>query len=202
MASRGTPTAGTTRSSRPGPKAAASTAIISAAASAGSPISSGASAATGIPEEARAGLDAFAAGIRSYRRDNLFTGPVRPEISPLEFLRRAPTGSISTSTYTYGIVHRSCIEDWQRDPVWPFFLIESTYEGEHNASDLQIRRQACWSVLCGGNGHLHGQSPDLALRDGWQDALDLPGSVAMARWGDFFRTSRGATSSRISSAGS
>ena len=65
-------------------------------------------------------------------------------------------------------VHRALIDDWKRDPAWPFFLLESTYEGEHNASQQQIRRQAYWSVLCGGNGHVFGNHPIWLLWDGWQ----------------------------------
>ena len=90
-------------------------------------------------------------------------------------------------TYSYNIVHRALLADWQRQPVMPFLLIESTYEGEHNASDLQIRRQAWWSVLCGANGHCMGNNPIWLFWDGWQAALDLPASEAMARWGAFFR---------------
>src|SRR5581483_5911810 len=82
---------------------------------------------------------------------------------------------------------RALQRDWQRDPVWPFYLIESTYEGEHNASDLQIRRQAYWSVLCGGNGHCMGNAPIWWFGPGWEAALEMPASVAMARWGAFFR---------------
>ena len=97
------------------------------------------------------------------------------------------TGSISTRPTPTRSSIASSRQDWQRDPAWPFFLIESTYEGEHNASELQIRRQAYWSVLCGGNGHCMGNKPIWLFGDGWEDALDLPGSVAMARWGAFFR---------------
>jgi hypothetical protein len=42
-------------------------------------------------------------------------------------------------------------------------------------------------VLCGGNGHCFGNHPIWLFWEGWQDALDLPGSLAMARWGGFFR---------------
>jgi hypothetical protein len=44
-----------------------------------------------------------------------------------------------------------------------------------------------WSVLCGGNGHCMGNNPIWLFDPGWQAALDLPGSVAMARWGAYFR---------------
>lgn len=138
------------------------------------------------PEDARPGLDAIAGGIRSAGVRNLFTAHPHPEFSPIESFAGSDWLDINV-TYTYGIVHRALLDDWRRSPPWPFFLIESTYEGEHNASHQQIRRQAYWSVLCGGNGHCMGNHPIWLFWDGWQGALDLPGSVAMARWGGFFR---------------
>jgi hypothetical protein len=138
------------------------------------------------PDESRAGLDAAADGIRSAGVTNLFTGHVRPETSPIEAFEGSEWLDVNV-TYSYGIVHQELIKDWRRDPVWPFFLMESTYEGEHNASDLQIRRQAWWSVLAGANGHIMGNHPIWLFWTGWQDALDLPASVAMAHLGGFFR---------------
>ncbi len=139
------------------------------------------------PLDARPGLDAIAAGIRGTGVKNLFTAHPAPENSPIESFRGADWLDVNV-TYTYGIPHRALLADWQRhDPVWPFFFIESTYEGEHNCSDLQIRRQAYWSVLCGANGHCMGNNPIWLFWGGWREAMDKPGSVAMARWGDFFR---------------
>ena len=133
------------------------------AASAASPISSGASAATGIPATRGRGLDAIAEGIRSAGVKNALHRPPAPEYSPIESFPGADWLDINV-TYTYGMLHRALlIADWQRNPPWPFFLIELTYEGEHNASHLQIRRQAYWSVLCGGNGHCMGNQSDLAV---------------------------------------
>jgi uncharacterized protein DUF4038/collagenase-like protein with putative collagen-binding domain len=141
------------------------------------------------PDASRPGLDATAAGIRSAGVKTLFTAHVHPETSPLEAFAGSDWLDVNV-TYTYGIVHQEMIKDWRRDPAWPFFLVESTYEGEHNASELQIRRQAWWSVLCGANGHIMGNHPIWLFWTGWQAALDLPGSVAMARWGGFFRSLR------------
>jgi hypothetical protein len=138
------------------------------------------------PEKTRAGLDAVAQGLREAGVATLFTGHTHPEYSAADTFAGSDWLDLNI-TYTYGIVHRLLIEDWQRRPVMPFFLIESTYESEHNASHQQIRRQAYWSVLCGGNGHCMGNHPIWLFGEGWQDALDLPGSLAMARWGDFFR---------------
>ena len=138
------------------------------------------------PLNARESLDAIAGGIRSQGVKNLFTAHPAPENSPIESFPGADWLDVNV-TYTYGIPHRALLLDWQRNPVWPFFFIESTYEGEHNCSELQIRRQAYWSVLCGANGHCMGNNPIWLFWGGWREAMDLPGSAAMARWGDFFR---------------
>lgn len=131
-------------------------------------------------------LDALAQGLRSTGITTPFTAHVHPEDSPIEEFPGADWLDVNP-TYTYGIVHRKLIDDWNRQPAWPFFLIESTYEGEHDASELQIRRQAWWSVLCGANGHLIGNKPMWLFGQGWQAQLRSPASIAMARWGDFLR---------------
>ena len=140
------------------------------------------------PDEPRGtGLDAIAAGIRSTGVNNLFTAHVPARRHRGSTPSRAPTGWMSTSPTPTASSTAPCSHDWRRQPVTPYVLIESTYEGEHNASDLQVRRQAWWSVLCGAVGHCMGNNPIWLFWDGWQAALDLPASVAMARWGAFFR---------------
>lgn len=139
------------------------------------------------PGAALGPLDALAHGLRSTGITTPFTAHVHPEDSPIEAFPGVDWLDVNP-TYTYGIVHRKLIDDWNRDPAWPFFLIESTYEGEHDASELQIRRQAYWSVLCGANGHIMGNKPMWLFGKGWEDALLSPGSVAIARWGEFLRT--------------
>jgi hypothetical protein len=138
------------------------------------------------PGETAVALDQLARGIRAAGVDNLFTAHVLPECSPVDVFPEHDWLDLNP-TYTYEVVHRKLQTDWKRNPAWPFFLVESTYEGEHNASELQVRRQAYWSVLCGGNGHCMGNKPIWLFGDGWEAALDLPGSVGMARWGAFFR---------------
>jgi hypothetical protein len=138
------------------------------------------------PGAAAPALTATARAIRATGVDNLFSAHVLPECSPLDVFPEHEWLDLNP-TYTYHIVHWKLRDDWRRDPVWPFYLVESTYEGEHNASELQIRRQAYWSVLCGANGHCMGNRPIWLFDPGWEAALDLPGSVAMARWGAFFR---------------
>jgi hypothetical protein len=136
------------------------------------------------PGDATAGLTAIAAGLREGGVTNLMVSHVLPESSALDL--PGMDWVDFNLTYTYEVVHRKVLLDWLRDPPVPSVLVESSYEGEHNASPLQIRRQAYWSVLCGGNGHVFGNLPIWPFRQGWQQALDLPGSVAMQRFGEFF----------------
>ena len=62
-------------------------------------------------------------------------------------------------------------------PVRPFFLGESTYEGEHGdwGSAVQARKQAYWCVLGGGFGHAYG-SPNWNFPTNWREVLELPGA--------------------------
>ena len=65
-------------------------------------------------------------------------------------------------------------------PVRPFFLGESTYEGEHGdwGSATQARKQAYWCVLGGGFGHAYG-SPNWNFPNNWRQALELPGADSL-----------------------
>jgi hypothetical protein len=49
--------------------------------------------------------------------------------------------------------------NYGRRPVRPFVLIESTYEGEHDAKPEQIWRQAWWAMLNGACGQFFGNNP-------------------------------------------
>ncbi len=70
--------------------------------------------------------------------------------------------------------------EFAKNPVRPFFLGESTYEGEHGAwgSALQARKQAYWCVLGGGFGHAYG-SPNWNLPKNWREVLELPGANSL-----------------------
>ncbi len=153
------------------------------------------------PGEALDHLDAIVAGIKESDCRHLFTAGTAPERSPAIDFGRGGWLDLNL-TYTYEIVHRRLLADYSRQPVLPFLLFESTYEGEHNASAVQIRRQAYWAILCGGCGQLMGNLPiwgfyapgapmqgtcflDNEGRDssstcaGWQAALDSQGSRDM-----------------------
>ena len=70
--------------------------------------------------------------------------------------------------------------EFAKIPVRPFFLGESTYEGEHGAwgSALQTRKQAWWCVLGGGFGHAYG-SANWNFPANWRDVLELPGANSL-----------------------
>jgi hypothetical protein len=153
------------------------------------------------PGEALDHMDALVAGIRECGGRHLFTAGTAPERSPAIDFQRGGWLDLNL-TYTYGIVHRKLLADYNRQPVMPFLLFESTYEGEHNASPVQVRRQAYWAILCGGCGQFMGNLPlwgfypqgspmpgtffcDNEGRDrssftsGWRAALDSQGSRDM-----------------------
>ncbi len=138
------------------------------------------------PGEAIDEINAIAAGIRQYDHRHLFTAHCHPDAVPAE---QYTAGWLDFGdTYDYKIVHQNLLADYNRKPIRPNFLIESTYEGEHNASEVQVRRQAYWAILCGGFGHVLGNLPIWSFSTGWQSAMDLPGSVGMMYWGKFFRS--------------
>ena len=138
------------------------------------------------PGAAREHVDMVAYGIRESDRRHLMTAHCHSESSPIE---QFPGSWLNvSSSYAYEIVHQRLTWDYERKPAMPLFLIESVYEGEHNASELQVRRQAYWAVLCGEFGHVMGNLPIWSFNPGWQAAMDAPGSVAMMHWGRLFRS--------------
>ena len=132
------------------------------------------------PEQAREDVDAVALGIKEFDSRHLFTAGSEPEYSAVD--RYSAGGWLDlNSTYTYGIVHKKLLADYNRIPVMPYFLLETTYEGEHNASPVQIRRQAYWAILCGAVGQFFGNLPIWAFNPGWENAMDATGSQDMVR---------------------
>jgi Protein of unknown function (DUF4038)/Putative collagen-binding domain of a collagenase len=138
------------------------------------------------PGPARENVDMVAFGIRQYDKRHLFSAHCHSDSAPPEQYP-GPWLEINT-TYAYQIVHLRLLEDYNRTPVMPFFLIESIYEGEHNSSEVQIRRQAYWTILNGGFGHVMGNRPIWLFDPGWNAAIDGPGSVGMMHWGKLFRS--------------
>lgn len=151
------------------------------------------------PTESIDRLNSIAEAIKETDSRHLFTAHPQPERSTSDQFTGGDWLDFN-ATYTYEIVHKKLLRDYNRSPTMPTFLLESTYENEHNASEVQLRRQAYWSVLCGGFGHVFGcwpiwgfgslRGPEGYPSKEWKNALNLPGSVGMTHWGDFFRSIR------------
>jgi hypothetical protein len=137
------------------------------------------------PGDALLELGQMAQGIREADPRHLFTAHCGSESVPAEVYRGESWLDVN-NTYTYGIVHAKLFRDYIRVPTMPFFLIESAYENEHSASEVQLRRQAYWSMLRGGFGHVFGCTPVWWFSDGWEEALDTPGSRGMTHFADAF----------------
>ncbi|MBW3623094.1 MAG: DUF4038 domain-containing protein, partial [Armatimonadetes bacterium] len=78
-------------------------------------------------------------------------------------------------------------QEYRKKPVRPFFLGESTYEGEHGdwGSAHQARKQAYWSMLSGGMGHAYG-SPNWNIPNDWREKMQLPGAKSLRHFYDLF----------------
>jgi hypothetical protein len=140
------------------------------------------------PETAREDVDAVVAGIKEFDQRHIFSAHCHPENSAVDQYGQEGWVDLNT-TYTYNIVHAMLLRDYQRTPAKPFVLIESSYEGEHNASAVQIRRQAYWAILSGATGQFMGNRPIWLFDPGWEAALNYAGSEDMARLKKLF-TSR------------
>jgi hypothetical protein len=141
------------------------------------------------PESARPDVDAIVAGIKEFDTRHLFTAHCHPENSAVDQYKDDGWLDVN-DTYTYAIVHGKLLADYNRTPTMPFFLIETTYEGEHNASAVQIRRQAYWALLCGATGQFLGNRPIWLFDPGWQAAMDAAGSQDMVRLKALFTSRR------------
>ncbi|HMJ89367.1 MAG TPA: DUF4038 domain-containing protein [Candidatus Acidoferrum sp.] len=80
-------------------------------------------------------------------------------------------------------------KEYAKSPTRPFFLGESTYEGEHSAwgSALQARKQAYWAVLSGGFGNAYG-SPNWNMPKNWREVLKLPGAASLKHFRALFES--------------
>jgi hypothetical protein len=136
------------------------------------------------PADVRDEVDAVAAGIREIAPAHLFTAHTAPETTAYEQYSLSQWLDLN-ATYSYEIVHRKLLANYHHRPVMPNLLTESTYEGEHNSSPLQIRRQAYWALLAGATGQFYGNRPIWGFFTGWEKALDGPGGRDMANFAAF-----------------
>lgn len=127
------------------------------------------------PDDVREHVRAFAAGILSKDDRHLMTAHCFPDAAAMEEYE-ADAWLTLNQTYTYRIVHQKLLEDYTREPVRPFVLFESTYEREHDSTELQIRRQAWWALTRCAAGQFIGSFPMWTMAPGWDAMLDSPGA--------------------------
>ena len=138
------------------------------------------------PGSALVSIGQMAEGIKKADPRHLMTAHCAPESSPVDEYRGERWLDLN-NTYTYEIVHAHLYEDYHRVPPSPTWLMEAAYENEHTTSEVQLRRQAYWSVLRGGFGHTFGCTPIWHFGKGWETSLDGPGSRGMTRFAEAFR---------------
>lgn len=147
-----------------------------------------------MPAGERWAVDELAQGIRERDTVRLMTGHAGQASPRTAF--GAPAWLQIDNTYSYEpALWKVLRADAAREPRLPVFLSETVYEGEHDATPEQVRRQAWWAMLAGHCGQFFGNNPiwhfdgpGLFKVDGtWRQALDGPGSRDTARLGAFFR---------------
>ncbi len=126
----------------------------------------------------------LATAIREEDTIHLMTAHHSPGSSAVAAFGEQPWLSINT-VYSYEKdLFRPLLGEYGRKPVRPFVLLESTYEGEHDSTPDQVRRQAYWAMLSGACGQFFGNNPIwhfdgpglFPAKLSWQQALDAPGS--------------------------
>jgi len=136
----------------------------------------------------------MAEGIQAEDVTHLVTGHGSPKDSAVVAFGEQKWLSVN-SVYSYEkTLFRPVQAEYMRRPVRPFVLIESTYEGEHNSTPDQIRRQAYWAMLGGACGQFFGNNPMwhfdgpglYPVKATWKESLDGTGSRDMTRLRDLF----------------
>lgn len=125
-------------------------------------------------------------GIRLYDVHSLHTAHCAPERAALGYWAEEPWLQVNTA-YTYGPVYVAALAEHARRERMPFFLIESAYENEQNATEVRLRTQAYHALLCGACGQVFGNSPiwhfeaspDHQVPITWRQALNGAGTQSM-----------------------
>ncbi|MCU0354829.1 MAG: glycoside hydrolase family 140 protein [Cytophagales bacterium] len=88
-------------------------------------------------------------------------------------------------------VYEAALREWSKSDVMPFVLGEAQYEGSGAKKDNDmgvpqiVRRQAYWTMLCGGAGHAYGSDIWYFPPD-WRDIMRYPGAYQMGHVVRFF----------------
>ncbi len=89
------------------------------------------------------------------------------------------------AAYTYFATYAKVLQEYERRPPMPVFLLEAGYEFEQNAPSISygspqtLRRQEYWTALSGATGQFYGNHYTWQFADGWKHSLDTLGSAQL-----------------------
>jgi len=134
---------------------------------------------------------AIAEGIATFDPTALHTAHSAPETAAIEYWQGERWFQVN-NVYTYGPVHAAAVEQYAQPEGMPFFLIESAYENEHDATEERLRTQAYQALLSGAAGQVFGNNPiwhfdgpGLYSAPGtWQEELNSRGAQSMTHLHD------------------
>ena len=138
---------------------------------------------------------AIAEGIAAVDPRALHTAHNAPETAPIEYWQGESWLDVN-NVYTCGPVYAAARAQYARPEGMPFFLLESAYENEHDATEQRLRTQAYQALLSGAAGQVFGNNPIWHF-DGpglfsapvtWQEALDSRGAQSMSHLHDLLTT--------------
>jgi hypothetical protein len=125
-------------------------------------------------------VTAVAEGIRDADTRHLHTVELDYLVSSsLDDARWAPIIGLNAA-YTYYPTYAQVLKDYNRANFAPVFLVEATYEFEHDCTPAILRRQEYWTILSGATGQMYGNGYIWPFKAGWKEHLDTPGAVQMA----------------------
>ena len=122
---------------------------------------------------------ALALGIKQQDSRHLHTVELNYEVSgSLDDPNWAPIISLSAA-YTYYPTYVQVLKDYNRPNFQPVFMVEATYEFEHESTPSLLRRQEYWTNLSGAAGQLYGNGAIWPFKSDWKSKLDSPGAIQM-----------------------
>jgi len=133
-------------------------------------------------------VNELAEAIRAEDPAHLMTAHHSPESSAVAAFGEQAWLTVNNFYGYEKTLFRPMLAEYMRRPVRPFVLVETTYEGEHDATPDQVRRQAYWAMLSGACGQFFGNNPIwhfdgpglFPYKMSWQQALGAAGSNDMA----------------------
>jgi hypothetical protein len=90
------------------------------------------------------------------------------------------------AAYTYSPTYERVLHEYDRKDFKPEFLVEATYEFEHDSRPSTLRRQEYWAMLSGAAGQLYGSGVTWTWPRGWRLMLDTPGVAQLSQMKSLF----------------